>query len=411
MALPKIISVDDHVVEPPDLWTSRLPRSLHDRIPHVRRELGGFAAGKYDPNKLDWAADPDVPNAGWADVWYYDDMVVPLTRGLADCGYTTEDPSRPVTYDEVLPGCYDRSARLADMAANHTDVSLCFPTVPRFCGQIFMERQDKKVGLECVRAFNDWMIEDWCGDTTRAERLIPLTLIPLWDPALAAAEVRRCAAKGSHAIAFSECPPYLGLPSIYSGAWDPLFAACQETDTVINMHIGSSSKLVVTAPDAPVDTIMCLSYVNALLAVTDWLYTGTLERFPNLRIALSESQAGWVPFAVQRADTTWTKANEKFHLKTEARKAKNRPSEVIPGRVFFCIFDDLEGLRNRDKIGFEQLLFETDYPHTDSTWPDSRKVAEELCTAAGLTEGEQYQFLRGNAIKAYKLDQYFGITA
>ena len=108
MALPKIISVDDHVVEPPDLWTSRLPKSLRDRIPHVRRELGGFAAGKYDPNKLDWAADPDVPNAGWADVWYYDDMVVPLTRGLADCGYTTEDPSRPVTYDEVLPGCHQR---------------------------------------------------------------------------------------------------------------------------------------------------------------------------------------------------------------------------------------------------------------------------------------------------------------
>src|SRR6202042_2644823 len=111
MALPKIISVDDHVVEPPDLWTSRLPKSLHDRVPHVRRELGGFAAGKYDPNKLDWAADPDGPH----------------------------------------PGCYARTARLADMAANHTDVSLCFPTVPRFCGQIFMERQDKKVGLECVR--------------------------------------------------------------------------------------------------------------------------------------------------------------------------------------------------------------------------------------------------------------------
>jgi Amidohydrolase len=202
MALPKIISVDDHVVEPPELWTSRLPKSLHDRVPHVRSELGGFAAGKYDPNKLDWAADPGVPNAGWADVWYYDDMVVPLTRGLADCGYTTEDPSRPVTYDEVLPGCFQRDARLADMAADHTDVSLCFPTVPRFCGRIFMERQDKKVGLECVRAFNDWMIEGWCGDTSRAERLIPLTLIPLWDPALAADEVRRCAAKGSHAIAF-----------------------------------------------------------------------------------------------------------------------------------------------------------------------------------------------------------------
>jgi predicted TIM-barrel fold metal-dependent hydrolase len=411
MTLPKIISVDDHVVEPPDLWTSRMPTSLRDRIPHVRREFGGYSSGKYDPNVLNWTVDPDLPSADWADVWYYDDMVWPLTRGLADSGYTTEDPSRPITYDEVLPGTYQRDARLDDMAANHTDVSLCFPTVPRFCGQIFMERTDKEVGLLGVQAYNDWMIEDWCGDTSRPERLIPNTLIPLWDAQLAAAEVRRCAAKGSHSIAFSECPPYLGLPSLYSDYWNPLFEACQETDTVINMHIGSSSKLIVTAPDAPVDTIMCLSYVNALLALTDWLYTGTLERYPDLRIALSESQAGWVPFAAQRADTTWTKANEKFHLETGANKAKELPSKVIPGRVFFCIFDDLEGLRLRDEIGVEQLLFETDYPHTDSTFPDSQKTAEDLCRQAGLSEQEIYQVMRGNAIKAYRLDKYFGILA
>jgi predicted TIM-barrel fold metal-dependent hydrolase len=273
-----------------------------------------------------------------------------------------------------------------------------------------MERKDKDVALLGVRAYNDWMIDDWCA-ASNPKRLIPLTLVPLWDPELAAAEVRRCAAKGSHAMAFSECPPYLGLPSIYTDAWDPLFRACEETETVINMHIGSSSKLVVTSKDAPIDTIMCLSYVNALLSLTDWLYSGTLEVFPNLRIALSESQAGWVPFAAQRADTTWRKAQEKFHASEGPRKAKNVPSEVIPGRVFFCIFDDQEGLRVRDQIGFEQLLFETDYPHTDSTWPHSKKTAEELCDGAGLDAGERYQFLRGNAINAYGLDRHFGITS
>src|SRR5262249_27186355 len=304
----------------------------------------------------------------------YDDLHYVIPAGMAQV-HALRDTHyhEPVTHDDMAPGCYDQTARLADMDINHTEASLCFPTFPRFCGQTFLERADKELALLCVQAYNDWMIDEWCGGAGRG-RLIPLTLIPLWDAELAAAEVRRCAARGSHAIAFSECPPYLGLPSIYSDSWDPLFEACQETDTVINMHIGSSSKLVVTASDAPVDTIMCLSYVNALLALTDWLYTGTLERFPGLRIALSESQAGWVPFAAQRADTTWQKANEKFHLKTGARKAKNLPSEVIPGRVFFCVFDDLEGLRNREQIGFEQILFETDYPHTDSTWPDSRET-------------------------------------
>jgi predicted TIM-barrel fold metal-dependent hydrolase len=407
VSLPKIISVDDHVVEPPDLWTSRLPRNLQDRIPHVRREKGGFLGGKWDPNENNWREDHDMPEAVWSDIWYYDDMVWPLMRGLADSGFTEEDPGTPITYERVLPGVFKPADRLVDMDTNHTDVSLCFPTVSRFCGQIFMERNDKDVAKLCVEAYNDWMIEEWCG-SDGPKRLIPLTLVPLWDVELAANEVRRCASKGSHAIAFSECPPYLGLPSIYTDYWDPLFRACQETDTVINMHIGSSSKLVVTAPDGPVDVIMCLSYVNALLAATDWLYSGTLEIFPDLRIALSESQVGWLPFAAQRVDSTWVKANEKFHGEGP-RKAKSMPSEVIPGRVFGCVFDDVEGLRNRDRVGMEQILFETDYPHTDSTWPDSRKTAEDMCAAAGLNEGEIYQLMRGNAIKAYRLDKYFGI--
>ncbi len=152
----------------------------------------------------------------------------------------------------MAKGSYDQAARIAAMDANHTEASLCFPSFPRFCGQTFLEREDKELAKLCVEAYNDWMIDEWCaGDGRR--RLIPCTLIPLWDPELAASEVRRCAAKGSFAVAFSENPVPLGLPSIYGPHWDPFFAACNETGTVINMHIGSSSAMARTAPDSPLE--------------------------------------------------------------------------------------------------------------------------------------------------------------
>ena len=106
--------------------------------------------------------------------------------------------------------------RLADMDVNHVQSALCFPTFPRFCGQTFTEAKDRELGLLSVRAYNDWMVEEWCGPEAHG-RLIPLTLIPLWDAELAAAEVRRNAARGVRAVAFSEIPPHLGLPSIHTG--------------------------------------------------------------------------------------------------------------------------------------------------------------------------------------------------
>jgi predicted TIM-barrel fold metal-dependent hydrolase len=402
--IPKIISVDDHVVEPPDLWVDRLPEQYRERGPRVEREKGVSVRGD---GGLVWVPDADAPGASWVDVWKYDDLVWPLTRGWAYSGYHGEDSLRPITYEQVLPATYDAKARLELMDENHTEASVCFPTVPRFCGQIFLEREDKELALLGVQAYNDWMIDDWHG--TGGARLIPNTLIPLWDAELAAAEVRRCAEKGSHSIAFSECPPYLGLPSIFSGHWDPLFQACDETDTVINMHVGSASKLVVTASDAPPDMTLCLTYVNSLLAFSDWLYSGTLQLFPNLKIALSESQVGWIPFVAQRVDNTWKKGNE-FFAARGARRATELPSSVIPGRVFGCIFDDYEGLRNRDVVGIDQILLETDFPHTDSTYPNSEKVLGDMMIEAGLNDEEIWKVTRGNAIHAYGLDKYFGVA-
>jgi predicted TIM-barrel fold metal-dependent hydrolase len=407
MELPMMISVDDHVIEPPDVWTSRLPSQYQERGPRVKREKGVRGPDGWNP-------DPNADGAKWADVWYYEDMVWPMIRGYAQSGYESDDAINLITYEDILPSTWKRPERVADMELNHTDVSLCYPSITRFCGQIFLEQDDKELSLLCVKAFNDWMIDEWCG-TERPAKLIPLTLIPLWDADLAAEEIRRCADKGSHAMMFSECPPYLNLPSLYSGYWDPMLQACDDTDTVINIHVGSSSSLIQTAPDVPADMMLCLTYVNSLLALTDWLYTGTFERFPNLRVALAESQAGWIPFAAQRVDNTWHKGNEKYaeslaaHAEKGRRRATVLPSSQLDGHIFACVFDDLEGLRNRDVIGMKHIMFETDFPHADSTFPHSVKTAEELVTMAGLNDEEIYQFLRGNAISLYKLDKYFGI--
>jgi predicted TIM-barrel fold metal-dependent hydrolase len=290
-------------------------------------------------------------------------------------------------------------ARLADMTENHVEAALNYPNIfPRFAGQGFLERADKELSLECLRIYNDWMIDEWCGGIGRG-RLIPLTLVPLWDAELAAAEVRRCASKGSYAIAFSENPNKLGLPSLYSGEWDPLWIACEETDTTVSMHIGSSSSMPTTSPDAPLATSMSLYAQNAQGSLADWVFSGTLSRFGRLKIVFAESQVGWIPFQLERMDSVWRDGVGGVELPVA-------PSEQVRGRVYGCVFDDLHGLECRDDVGVDQILFETDYPHSDGTYPHSRKVAHDLFEAAGMNAEECRKVLRSNAIEAYGLARH-----
>jgi predicted TIM-barrel fold metal-dependent hydrolase len=404
MELPKFISVDDHVVEPQRLWQDRLPASRQEDGPRVKRQKGQVV---YSPLGQPGFAVGDGPDDRWCDVWYYEDTLWPLHAAYAAVGPTANLSSKTaLTYDDLLPGCFDQAHRLADMDTNHTEASLCFPTVPRFCGQLFINRKDVDLALLCVQAYNDWMIEDWCGGPG-AGRLIPLTLVPLWDPELAAAEVRRCADLGSHAVAFSESPSELGLPSIHTGEWEPFFAACAETNTVINMHIGSSSKQPQTSPGAPIIAMVALTSENSVHALVDWLLSGALARYPSLKIALSESQVGWMPFILERLDSAWRRS--KNYDPAIYELIPEPPSSYVPDRVFACVFDDSVGLALRDHVGMGQIMFETDYPHADSTFPESKLVAEKMIAESGLSTHEAYRFLRGNAIACYDLAQ-FGIT-
>jgi predicted TIM-barrel fold metal-dependent hydrolase len=396
--LPLIISVDDHAMEPRDLWQRELPAHLRDRGPRTSREKVklDFKGGHYGFER-------NVEDGTWCDVWLFDDMAVPTGFLHAPAGTPrSEQRNVPATYEDFRPGTWDQTARLQDMTDNHVEAAICYPNIfPRFAGQGFAERPDKELALLCLQIYNDWMIDEWCGGAGQG-RLIPLTLVPLWDPQLAAAEVLRCADKGSHAIAFSENVSKLGFPSLYTGEWDVLFQACQDTETTISMHIGSSSSMPTTSPDAPLATSMSLYAQNAQGSLCDWVFSGSLSRFPALKIAYAESQVGWMPFQIERMDSVWRDGVGGVDLAVA-------PSEQVKGRVFGCVFDDLVGLKSRDWVGLEQILFETDYPHSDGTFPHSRKIAHGLFAAAGMNAEECYAVLRGNAIKAYGLER-FGIS-
>lgn len=392
--IPMIVSVDDHVVEPAHLWERWLPAAYRDRGPRVERrnvgEMRHIGGGAYEQSFTD--------DGRPADCWVFEDLVYIHKRHVAAVGYSRDEMTMtPMTYEEMRPGCYDPKARVDDMLLNHTEVSLSFPTFPRFCGQAFTEAKDRELGLACVKAYNDWMIEEWCGDSGGA--LVPLIIVPLWDAELAAAEVRRNAERGCHAVAFSEIPHHLGLPSIHSGFWDPFFAACQETATVVCMHIGSSSRMPATSPDAPTAVAATLSFNNAMASLTDFLFSGVLVRFPELKLAYSEGQIGWLPYCLERADDVW---REHRAWGGVADVIPEPPSSYYYRQVFGCFFRDQHGLDSLDKIGVDNVTFETDYPHTDSTWPHSKEIATKMM--AHLPQDVIYKIVRGNAIRMLSLD-------
>jgi predicted TIM-barrel fold metal-dependent hydrolase len=306
--------------------------------------------------------------------------------------------ARAITYEEMRPSCYDPKYRVADMERNWVDGSLCFPTFPRFCGQTFYEGKDKYLGLACVRAYNDWMLEEWCAPSNGV--LIPLAILPLWDVGLCAAEVRRNAERGVTAVCFSEMPFHLGLPSIHSGHWDELFAACDETGTVLCMHLGSSSTMPATSMDAPIAVQGVLDAANSMASLADFLFSGVFVRFPNLKVAYSEGQIGWIPYALERADDVWEKHDNWMNNRAIL---PNPPSSYYYEHVFGCFTGDRTGIRLLDLVGEDNVTFETDFPHSDSTWPRSREYAEQL--AADLDDQVTYKILRGNAIRMLGLER------
>lgn len=386
-----LISVDDHVIEPPDIWTERLSSADREHGPH-QVMVDGIAQ------------------------WKYEDRILP-TRGLwAAAGKRKEEFSpRPISYEDMRPGCYDPVARLEDMNRDGVLASLCFPSLPRFCGQLFYEGKDQELAMRCLVAYNDWMVDSWCGSAPG--RYIPMIIIPLWDPAAAGAEIERNAAKGAKAIAFSENPAKLGLPSIHSVTryWDPVFGAANETGMAICTHIGSSSSMPNTSDDAPAVLTTATQAVNMMLCTADWIFSGTFGRFPNLKLCLSEGGIGWIPYLLERLDQVVDRQRH-WASKSQVTRAASlagtpdtdmpsswdyseAPSTIFRRHIYGCFIDEVFGTRCIDEIGIDNVMIETDYPHTDSSWPHSREIAMERL--GDRSTKERYQILQGNACRVF----------
>jgi predicted TIM-barrel fold metal-dependent hydrolase len=340
------------------------------------------------------------------------------TTGLfATAGKAREETTPyPIGYEDMRPGCYNAAERIADMDRAGILASMSFPSFPRFCGQVFYEGEDKELGLACVQAYNDWMIEEWCG--TAPGRFIPLIIIPLWDPPQAAKEIERCAAKGVTAIAFSENPVPLGLPSIHDKHryWDPVWAAVQDAGMIVCMHQGSSSYRARTSPDAPELVTLAWGIGNSMSGtMLDWLFGPVFVRYPGVKIALSEGGVGWIPYFLERAEQIldhqrhWLSSNLKVDLATlsfvQGESMAIDPMtmnvrEVFREHIFGCFIDDVAGMRLLDLIGEDNVMIETDYPHSDTTWPDSIAFAHKHLE--GLDDKTKHKILRGNAERLFR---------
>ncbi len=370
-----LISVDDHLVEPPTVFDQHIPEKYRDAAPRVIRKADG------------------------SDVWTFNGSEIPNIGLNAVAGRPKEEYGvEPTAFDEMRPGCWDVDERIKDMNAGGVLAAINFPSFPGFSGRLFAAAEDKDLALAVLRAYNDWHVDEWCG--AYPGRLIPQGLVPLWDAQVAADEIARLAAKGVHSVTFTENPATLGYDSFHQASWDPLWKACSDHNVVLSIHLGSSGKLAVTAPDAPVDVMITLQPMNICQAAADLLWSRIPKHFPDLRIALSEGGIGWIPYFLDRLDRTY----EMHRLWTGQNFGGELPSDVFRRHFLTCFISDPVGVQLRHMIGIDNIAWECDYPHSDSSWPTAPEELAEV--TAGVSDDDINQIGYQNAMRWYSFDPF-----
>jgi predicted TIM-barrel fold metal-dependent hydrolase len=368
-----MISVDDHVLEPPEIFEGRLPSRLQPAAPRIVHDEEGVPA------------------------WLVDDKRLPiiLLNGAAGRVRREWRGAARSRYDEFRPSVWNPLPRLDDMDQGGIWASLCFPSVIwGFAGWRFARMADPEVGLACVRAYNDWMLEAWCG--VAPDRYVPCQLPWLGDATLAAAEIRRNADRGFRAVSFSENPEGLGFAPLYGDDWDPFFAACEETGTVINLHVGSSGRTPNPSSMSPADVISALFPVSGIETVVDWIYARIPIRFPELRIALSEAGVSWVPMVIERLRRSYRMVEA-----SDCWQASDPdPVELLRRSFYFTSIEDPSAFRMLDLIGEDRVMVESDFPHMDSTWPASQEMLRGQLEGLPRETVEKVCF--GNAAALYR---------
>jgi predicted TIM-barrel fold metal-dependent hydrolase len=367
----KLFSADDHIIEPPGVWQDRVPRRYRDVAPRVIEDDG-------------------------REYWVYEDTRAE-TMGLNAVVGKRRDQYNPdpVRFSDMRPGCYHPVERAKDMAADGICASILFPTLPRFAGTLFPQFADLALADACVRAYNDFVMEEWCPAGPPG-MFVPTIISQLWDPVLAAEEIRRCAELGARALSFPENTVPLGLPSYWTDHWDPVWQACQDHDVVLCLHIGTSGTTPHPSPEAPEVLTYSMLQVGSIMSSLNLMMSPVCRRYPGLKFVFSEGGIGWLPNALERADRMWMRHQVYNGLDDVL------PSEIFRRNMYLCMIEEPVCLRYRDDIGVDRIMWECDYPHTDTTWPDSQSTTAEVLKAAEVSDDEADLITHGNAERVFR---------
>ncbi len=380
----RVVDADTHLTERHDLWTSRAPAGMEDRMPHVA-EVDGQAT---------WVVEGAV-----------------LGRAGAG-GVVDKDNNKGRSFealfeweiDKAHPGAYDPVARLAMMDEAGVHAQVIFPNTVGLGGQALGGAvEDVAFRLLCMEIYNDSNAE---MQEASGNRLLPMAVLPAWDVDSCVREAQRCAAMGMRGVNMTSDPQDQGGPDLASRAWDPLWEACADLHLPVHFHIGASLTTMTFFDNYPWpshddDTKLAIGgtllFIGNGRVVVNIICSGMLERYPELKIVSVESGAGWVPFILEALD--YEMAENAPKLREELSLS---PSEYFKRQIYATTWferTDLPALVRA--VGEDNILFETDFPHPTCLYPDP--LGSAIANMRELTTAQRDKILSGNAVDLYRL--------
>ena len=374
MAGNRVISADNHVMEPPDLWTSRADAKFKDRVPKIIVEENG---------------------AEW---WYCDGHKVVSVETGTQTGMRFEAPEAlsldSGTFDEVRLGGYIPAEHVKDMAIDGIDMSILYPTT----GLILYSVPDSALLTHTFKIYNDWVAEFCRADPKILKGIAMLNIDDVEEGVL---ELERCAKLGFVGAMITVYPPAerpYSLP-----IYEPLWAAAQDLQMPLSLHIATNRP----GPGQEFQEILSatpwfFSNVDHWIreSIGQMIFTGVFERYPKLQIGAVEMEVSWVPHFLDRIDYTYTQRQIEFA--PYRFKEDMLPSDYFHRNVFIGFQEDALGIRLRDIIGVDSLMWGGDYPHPESTFPKSREIIDHILSEC--TDEEKAKITGGNATRVYNLD-------
>lgn len=372
-----LISIDDHVVEPPDMFDRHVPARWKDQAPKSVVGDNGIAT------------------------WVFQGVTSTSVGLNAVVSWPKEEwGMEPSTFAEMRPGAYDVHERVRDMNRNGILASMCFPSFAGFNARFFHEAEDHDLALIMLKAYNDWHVDEWC--TAYPGRFIPLGITPVWDSKEIAAEVRRLSRKGCKAVSMPELPHLMGIPSYHDlDYWGPFFQVASEEQVVMCLHIGQGFSAIQPTPGAPIDNFIILATQISAIAAQDLLWGPAFREYPDLKVAWSEAGIGWIPFYLNRCDRHYT--NQRWLGHDLGGKL---PSEIFREHSLACFVTDPTALKVRHDIGIDMIAWECDYPHSDSIFPDAPEFLLDEMQQAGCSEEEMHKISWQNTCRFLGYDPF-----